>query len=268
MKISFWCRFYSDAIEVGVAARERKKGGKIIFPDEICFSTYSADSEKLPLAAAKKTKIVYGIFDTLLLLCDATDAVSISEKKKHRIMCLTLSWYTIKADVAANPRCRSILSSAKGKYLFYVVMFTLSRAKENFRDNFCWFRARREHFKGKIWKTRGVDLLPMPSANICWSLFCFRRLKAKKLLLPRLCCSFYDFVMKREATRRLFLLLRPHSRPPPHPAAEEQNYFPAWFHFKWFLGCFLPQKENNFHFVDEKVFLKLIHLGSLFVVDV
>lgn len=47
--------------------------------DEICFSTYSADSKKF-LWRREKMKIVDGIFDTLLLLCDATESVSISRK--------------------------------------------------------------------------------------------------------------------------------------------------------------------------------------------
>lgn len=184
-------------------------------------------------------------------------------EKKHRIMCLTLSWYAIKADVAANPR--SILSSMKGKYLFYVVMFTLSTAQENFRDNFCWFRARRKYFKGKIWKARGVAFTPdafrkylliplLLSSTESEKSFCFPGLVVLSTIL-----SWNVKLLEG------FLLLLPLSL---HLETEEENYFPAWFRFKWFLGCFLPQKENNFHFVDEKVFRKLIHLGSLFVVDV
>lgn len=124
-------------------------------------------------------------------------------------------------------------------------MFTLSRAKENFRDNFCWFRARRKYFKGKIWKTRGVALLPMPSANICWSLFCFRRLKAKKV-----CFSGY-VVLSTILSWNVKLLEGfsssfPFSRSPLKPTAEERNYFPAWFHFKWFLGCFCRKKKTIF----------------------
>lgn len=105
---------------------------------------------------------------------------------------------------------------------------------------------RDEYFKGKIWKTRGVALLPMPSANICWSLFCFRRLKAKKKFASPALLFFLRFCHETWSYSKAFLFLLSFRRSPLNPAAEEQNYFPAWFHFKWFLGCFCRKKKTIF----------------------
>lgn len=249
MKISFWCRFFSgcDWGRGLLSPLENEKGGKIMLLDEICFSTYSADSEKLSFGGEKDENCGWHIWHFLIIMWRYRCCVYLerSREKKHRIMCLTLSWYAIGEDVAANPHPLNPKLCGRENIYFMLLCLHYQEQKKIFEIISADFERDESISKEKYERRAGwlySRCLPQIFADPS---FAFVDWKRKKV-----CFSGY-VVLSTILSWNVKLLEGfsssfPFSRSPLNPAAEERNYFPAWFHFKWFLGCFCRKKKTIF----------------------
>lgn len=115
------------------------------------------------LFGGRQQKIVCGTFDTLLL-CEAADCRGASRVGG---VCLTLSWYTIKADVSATHKHRfdsdclpssfySSSPSSLGCRCLLCLHYQRKKRRKIFRDNFPWCRGERNSNKRKEDETRVV----------------------------------------------------------------------------------------------------------------
>lgn len=131
MKISFWCRFFSHAIEVGGSFLLSREGKNNASRWNMFFHLFCWFGKTFFGGGRRDENCGWHIWHFLIIMWRYRFCVYLGEKK-HRIMCLTLLWYAIGADVAANPRPRPYPKLREAKIFILCCYVYIIKSKRKF----------------------------------------------------------------------------------------------------------------------------------------